>query len=146
VLSAHSEERELFLPDAIPSFPEQRTHVATDNSCDSGHRVDGDVLVAGFDQRDILLCQADPLSQLSLRQAGFDSGSSRVLAKNLPQIAVMGGGRPLGENRRRAIRPFPTTQLPFLPFICSPESAYRVCSGRSRALRAYATSPPGAFE
>jgi hypothetical protein len=91
VLSAHSEERELFLPDAIPSFPEQRTHVATDNSCDSGHRVDGDVLVAGFDQRDILLCQADPLSQLSLRQAGFDSGSSRVLAKNLPQI--VGNGR-----------------------------------------------------
>jgi WD40 repeat protein len=45
-------------------------------------------LAAGFDQRDILLCQAGPLSQLSLRQAGLDSGSPRVLAKNLPQIAV----------------------------------------------------------
>jgi hypothetical protein len=99
---AHSEERQLFLPDAIASFPEQRTHVATDNSCDSGHRVDGDVLMAGFDLRDILLCQAGARSQLSLRQAGLDSGSSHVLAKNLPQIVGHGpftlcrfpGGRP----------------------------------------------------
>jgi hypothetical protein len=81
---AHSEERQLFLPDAIASFPEQRTHVATDDSCESGHRVDGDVLVAGFDLRDILLCQVGSLSQLSLRQASPDSGCSHVWPKNLP--------------------------------------------------------------
>jgi hypothetical protein len=72
-------------------FPEQRTHVAPDSSRESSHRVEGDVLVAGFDQRDVLLCQTGPRSQLSLRQASLNSGRTHVLAENLPRI--VGNGR-----------------------------------------------------
>jgi hypothetical protein len=103
----------LFLPDTIASFPEQRTHVATDNSYENGHCVNGDVLVAGFDERDILLCQASPLSQLSLRQAGLNSGSSRVLAKNLPQVR-RNRRIALGRFLRRTLR----HALPQAPIIC----------------------------
>jgi hypothetical protein len=83
---AAPEERRLSRPDTVTCFPEQRTHVAPDSSRESSHRVEGDVLMAGFDQRNVLLCQAGPLSQLSLGQASLDSGRTHILAENLLQI------------------------------------------------------------
>ena len=84
-------KRGLSRPDTATCFPEQRNHVAPDCSRESSHRVEGDVLVAGFDQRDLLLCQAGPLSQLSLRQASLNSGRTHIPAENLPQ--TVGNGR-----------------------------------------------------
>ena len=58
--------------------------------------------MAGFDQRDVLLSQTGPLSQLGLRQAGLNSGCSHILAENLPQI--VGNGRiALGRFRWRTL-------------------------------------------
>jgi DNA-binding XRE family transcriptional regulator len=42
--------------------------------------------VAGLDQRDVLLCEAGPLSQLILRQTGLNSGRTHILSENAPQI------------------------------------------------------------
>jgi len=50
---AVTQERELSRPDTGASFPEQRSHVAPDSSRESTHRVERDVLWAGFDQREV---------------------------------------------------------------------------------------------
>src|ERR1700738_3001950 len=50
-----------------------------------------DYMEPGYDQRDVLLWQTGPRSQLSLRQASLNSGRTHVLAENLPQI--VGNGR-----------------------------------------------------
>ena len=105
------EKRRLSPPDTVTCLPEQRTHVAPDSSRESSHRVEGDVLEPGFDQRDVLLCQTGPRSQLSLRQASLNSGRTHILAENLPQI-VGNGQIALGRLRWRTLSPSCCPRVP----------------------------------
>jgi hypothetical protein len=79
-------ERGLSPRPAVAPLSEQRPHVLGDDSRESSHRAEGNVLVAGFDKRDILLRQAHPFSHLGLGQTGLDPGLPQVLAEERTQI------------------------------------------------------------
>ena len=76
----------LFFLDLAACAPEQDAHVAADDTRESLHRGDCDVLVAGLDLRNVLLGEARTRRHLSLAQPGLEARRPQVPPENSPQI------------------------------------------------------------
>ena len=80
--------RTLSRPGTATSFPQQCPHVLADDSRESSHRAEGDVLMAGFDKRDILLRQAGPFATRVWVRPALSRASRRFLPKRVSRSSA----------------------------------------------------------